>query len=262
MCAPRIQFHKQGWRWPEAGSQSAGPAPDGRQLSTIERFTTRVVPPQRRRLFWREIVAETFPGMTASVPEGIRADLARWSLGRIGLARARSDRARVNRVALSGHQRSMVLHFQRRGSLSFMHGDHVANATAGDMVIVDDSQAYAIEISERNDCLILQVPTTMLEAELAESDWHGRLLRAGNPNVALLRHLLENLWREREMFEHIDEGFDGVVAAAICVTCRRDWRTGEREAQDSSPISYALRHLADPALNTSKIATAPRPTRG
>lgn len=52
--------------------------------------------------------------MIVNAPEGIRADLSRWRLGPVRLARARSGRAQVSRLA-NQDAHNLVLHLQRRG---------------------------------------------------------------------------------------------------------------------------------------------------
>ena len=223
--------------------------------SAVERFSTRLVPPQQRHLFWREVVADAFPGMTAYAAEGIRADLSRWSLGEVGLARARSERAHISRIATGDGSRNLIFHVQRRGRTTLIHGDEATTAGVGDIVIADDARPYAVEISECNDCLILQVPMAMLGADVAQLDLHGRLLSLSDPNVAFLNHMLEGLWCQREMFDQIDEGIGGLLADAARIACSRGaLRTPEYG--DASPVEFALRNLGDPALGTAMICGA------
>jgi len=228
----------------------------GTRLSAIERFSTSLVPHQRRQRFWSELVAETFPGMTAKVPEGIKAELARWSLGRIGLARARSDRARVSRTASLDQTHNLVFHLQRRGRLTMICGDDAITAGVGDVIIADDSRPYAIDISERNDCLILQVPAAMIGPELSAAGFHGQLLSGQDPNVAFLKHMLEGLWCERDMLDQVDESVDGVVASAARIACSRRASSPRADGVLQSPVKYALSNLSDPALSTATISQA------
>lgn len=194
--------------------------------------------------------------MTAEVPEGIRADLARWSLGRIGLAQARSERAHVKRTANTDRERNLVFHVQRRGRLTMIHGDTIVPGRVGDILIADDRRPYALDISERNDCLILQLPAALFEAAQPAVDWHGRTLCGQDPNVAFLKHMLEGLWCERDLFDQIEEGIDEVVATAARIACRRSGHSAESETGLPSPVEYALRNLHDPMLSTATIAAA------
>lgn len=214
-----------------------------------------MVPPQRRHLFWREVIAEAFPGMTAYAPEGIRADLARWRLGAVGLARARSGRAHIGRVA-SGTAHNLVFHLQRRGRLTIVHGGDATTAGVGDIVIADDSRPYAVDVSDSNDCLILQMPAELLGDQLSRHDWHGRLLSGEDSNVAFLNHMLQGLWHERDLLGDIDEGMGDLLAEAARIICRRGFGVAATPSPGCSPVEYALRHLDDPSLGTAMICEA------
>ena len=223
-------------------------------MSAVELFSTRLVPPQRRHLFWRDVVAETFPGMTVYASEGIRAELARWKLGPVFLARAQSGRAHISRIA-QNNERNFVLHLQRRGRLTMIMGDEVVTANAGDIVIADDSRPYAVDISDSNDCLILQMPTEFLRDDLSKQDWHGHILRGDDANVAFMNHILQGLWNQRDMFGEIDEGIGDLLAGTARMLCRRSTRSLKAPAT-CSPVEFALRHLADPDLGTATICCA------
>ena len=221
-------------------------------MSTVELFTTRMVPHERRQDFWCSLVAETFPGMVADVPAGIRADLARWSIGKMAVAHARSDRARVERTRDVRDDRNLVFHFQRRGRLMMTQAGRVAIAGGGDIVIADEATPYTIDISDTNDCLIVHVPAPMLGAEAAARDWHAHMLDGHDPHVALFGRMLEGLWAERAKLDRLEEGVDGVLAGLARMACL----TGSpREAEaPRDPVDYALSHLHDPELGTALIA--------
>ena len=224
-------------------------------MSAPVRFSTQVVPPQRRRLFWRDVVAETFPGMTAEAPNEIRADLSRWALGSIGLAQACSSRARVSRVAnQDGH--NLVLHLLRRGRLTLIHGDNVVTAGMGDIVITDDSQPYAFEISDANECLIFQVPVSRLGEAFGRTYWHGKLLRTGDPNVSFFTYVVQGLWRRREQFGDIDDAMGDVLTEAAVMACRSVGSGANDRDARLSPLEFALRHLDNPELGTATICEA------
>jgi AraC-like DNA-binding protein len=213
------------------------------------------VPLQRRHLFWRDIVAEAFPGMTAIAPEGIRADLARWHLGPVGLARARSARAQVRREGnRDGH--NLLLHLQRRGRLTMLHGEAAVSGGMGDILIADDSRPYAIDISDANECLILQVPAVLLADGIALGTLHGRLLPAQDPHVAFLNHMLIGLWDQRALLGDVDDGVGELLVDATRLVCRQQRGTGVRETGAETPVAYALRHLADPELGTASLCAA------
>lgn len=213
------------------------------------------MPPQRRHLFWRDIVAEAFPGMTAIAPEGIRADLARWRLGPVGLARARSGRAQVRReINRDGH--NVLLHLQRRGRLTMLHGDEAVSGGMGDILIADDSRPYAIDISDANECLILQVPAALLGDHIGLGGLHGRLLPGQDPHVAFLNHMLLGLWDQRAMLGDVDAGVGALLVDATRLVCRQQRHAPFLAAGAETPVAYALRHLNDPELGTASLCAA------
>lgn len=225
-------------------------------MSAVERFSTRLVPPQSRQLFWREVVAEAFPGMTAHAPEGIKAELARWSLGGVGFARARSERAQVSRVVTEGEERHLLLHLLHRGSMTMIHGDRSSMARVGDVVIADDRHPYAIDISQFNDCLILQVPVSMMGDDIAARDWHGCLVPSTNPHFLFLAHVLQGLWSQRDQLAALDDDAGVLLADAARLLCRRSVLDRPAIAMPRSPVDYALEHLGNPDLGTALICEA------
>lgn len=214
-----------------------------------------MVPPQRRRQYWSDVLAESFPGMTTNGAQDLRADLSRWKLGPTGLARARSSRTRVSRVVnQDGH--NVVLHLLRKGRMSLEHDRNVVTAGIGDIVIADDCRPYAIEISDANDCLIMQMPAALLGESYQASSWHGRVLRAGDPNVGFFDYMLRGLWGRREQFCEIDDGMGDVLAQAALIACRSAVSAPCEEQSSGSPVEFALRHFDNPELRTTTICHA------
>jgi len=220
----------------------------------MEHFSTRLVPAERRRGYWRDLVAETFPGMTVKAEEGIRADLSRWALGRVGMAVARSERARVERVPGGSTERHIVLHLQRRGRLALSQCGRTVVAPAGNIAIADDAEPYAIDISDRNECFVLHIPMSALDAADQDRDWRAAVLNGEDANVALFRRMIEGLWAEADRHDMIDAGFDSVLLSMVRVACGRAAVSGEEAKPDCPPVAFALRRMCDPTLNTAAIA--------
>ncbi|OYY90354.1 MAG: AraC family transcriptional regulator [Sphingomonas sp. 28-66-16] len=213
------------------------------------------MPPPQRGRYWRDLVAEAFPGMVADVPEEIRADLARFSLGRIAIAQARSGAARVRRSSAEDRERTLVLHVQRHGRLTLTNDRSVVTGRVGDIIVADDSRPYSIDISAGNDCLILQLPESLLEGEASSVDWHGLLLNRLDPNVIFLRQMLDSLWNQRDRIADLADGIDTLVAVAAEIACRTAVRGSVSEIAEG-PVQFARRHLNDPNLSTAMISEA------
>lgn len=223
----------------------------------FEHFSTHSVPAHQRHAYWGDLVAQTFPRMTVDAPEGIRAELSRWTLGRVEIACAQSQRARVARKAADTAEPHLVLHLQRHGRMAFTQAGRTVSIGTGGAFLAEDDEAYAIEISDRNDCMILDLPVTMLGDDIARRDWHGVTLNQGDPNLTLLSRMIESLWRERAWHDAIDDTMDEVLAAMIRIACLRGTPAPLPSAPaGTGPVSFALAQLADPDLTTGAIATA------
>ena len=220
----------------------------------MEHFSTRLVPAERRCGYWRDLVAETFPGMTVKAEEGIRAELSRWPLGRVGMAVARSERARVERVPGASGERNIVLHLQRRGRVALTQRGRTVVAPAGSVAIADDSEPYAIDISDRNECFVLHIPVTTLGEADQERDWRAVMLNGEDANVALFRRMIEGLWAEADRHDMIDAGFDSVLLSMVRVACGGSSTSDCGTKADCRPVAFALQRMCDPMLNTAAIA--------
>ncbi|SES04252.1 AraC family transcriptional regulator [Sphingobium sp. YR768] len=225
-------------------------------MTAIEHFSTRLVPAPSRHIVWQKIVAAAFPGMTTHAPEGIRAELAHWSLGPIGLARALSDRAQVSRMGTEDARPHLLLHLLRRGTMVMRYDDQHVQAGPGDIVIADDRRAYAFDISRSNDCMILQLPLSLLGEGSPSRDWHGQWLPSHDPQVGLLFHLLQGIWMQRDRFDELDADTSALLIDAARMACRRAMRPDVPALHLSSPVDFALAHLDHPDLNTGLISVA------
>lgn len=223
-------------------------------MPQVELFTTRVLPPDRRQDFWRTLIAETFPGMVAEAPSGIQADLARWSVGRLGIARALSSRARVSRTHQSGGERNLVFHLQRRGQMMMHQRGHVEYAGMGDVLIAEEDTPYNIDISDANDCLILSVPVALLGDAASRRNWCSHRLDGKDPNVRLLGNLLGSVWAERDHMHDLDRDLDTVLIGLARIACLSDRIAPETLSR--GPVEFAMAHLHDPELGTASIAQA------
>lgn len=223
-------------------------------MPQVELFTTRVLPQDRRQDFWRSLIAETFPGMVVDAPATIQADLARWSVGRLGVARALSSRSRVSRAHESAGERMLVFHLQRRGHMMMHQRGQVEYASAGDVLIAEEDTPYAIDISDANDCLILNMPISLLGNAASRHNWCSHRLDGKNPNVRLLARLLGGLWDERDHMHDLDRDLDTVLSGMARIACLSERTLPETLSRE--PVEFALAHLHDPELGTASIAQA------
>lgn len=219
----------------------------------MQRFSTLTLAPQARRRYWEDVVAQTFPGMSIDAGDGIRADMSAWSLGAAELACVQSERARVHRTTPDSAERLLVFHLQRRGRSMLTQGSREATACRGAIVVADAAEPYEIDISDRNECLVLTLPVSALGPEADAADWRGRAIGEREAGAVLLFRTVEALWEARALGDELDPlCFDALVVAVRAALRRRV--CDEIEADARNPIAFALRHLEDPWLTTDVIA--------
>jgi len=164
-------------------------------VGAIQLFSTREVPPDRRLDYWNQCARTTFPGMTVDAETPFEAELARWQVGGLVLARPRSRGSRVCRTASPRADEQIVVHLQRRGMVCQRHrGEQVLRP--GDLSIC--TTAAPLELTTQDhEMLVVQAPRAALEQRLPDLDDHfGRTVAGRLPAVRLLHDFVLSLWRE------------------------------------------------------------------
>lgn len=229
-------------------------------MSAVETFSTRSVPPRQQAEFWDRIVGDIFPGMSVNVPrERFDASISRWSLGPVHLSRACAQRSTVSRGYDSRAAGSIVIHVQQRGFSSVHQDGRYAAMSVGDMSFCDPTSPYRIDISDHNDCLIVQVPLDLLEgAGTSLMDLRARAF-SGDPKIAVLRHFLLALWSDADALQSGSEALGDVLAQMVAVTLQAPASASPQiPAASGNELAAMLRHveahLTDPSLGTASIA--------
>ena len=227
-------------------------------MDGLEIFSTRNVDCDHRVRYWNMVVATTFPGMEVQIPgQAFAGELQRWSLGEIGLMRAAASRSRVLRLAQCDVGEWAVLHVIRRGYCHVSDGRRSVRAGAGDLIVCDPGRPYTIDVSDRNDCLIAQVPTALMPAVGSCVDSHVSMFSGGDARVALFRHYLTGLWDYGQSLEEGSEEIMRILAAMASTTLQG---AAQRELDGDAPgtlamlVDHVRRNLGDPELGTATLA--------
>ena len=203
-----------------------------------ETFSTRNVDCDHRVKYWNMVVATTFPGMEVHIPgQSFAGQLQRWSIGEIGLMRATASRSRVLRLAQCDVGEWAVLHVIQRGHCHVSDGRRSVRASAGDLIVCDPGRPYTIDVSDRNDCLIAQVPTALMPAIGSCVDSHVTMFSGGDARVALFRHYLLGLWEYGQSLEEGGEAIMRIIAAMASTTLQGE---AQRELDGDSPDTLAM----------------------
>lgn len=184
-------------------------------MAAMEHFATRDVAPERRLDYWNACARATFPGMTVDATDvPFEAELARWRLGALVLARPRSQGSVVRRAAVAWPDEHLIVHLQRRGvsrqrqrarELVLRPGDVSACTTAAPLQLS----------TERHELLVVQVPRASLEPRLPDLDDRlGRIAAGAAPATRLLHDFVLALWRDGEAAAD-DPDWEGTVAGVL-----------------------------------------------
>lgn len=233
-------------------------------MGAVETFSTRSIPQGQQAAFWDRVAVDIFPGMSVDVRrKRFDASISRWPLGPVHLARACAQRSTVSRGcgddAGLHPGGSIVVHLQQRGFCEVHQDGRCASMSVGDMSFCDPTSAYRIEVSDHNDCLIMQLPIERLAGvDASILDLRARTFSA-EPRIAVLRQYLLALWSDADALAGGSEALGDVLAQLLAVVLRAP-------ASKSSVISPASRnalaamldhverHLTDPDLGTASIS--------
>jgi len=231
-------------------------------MGAVETFSTRSIPYGQQAAFWDHVAADIFPGMSVDVRrQRFDASISRWPLGPVNLARACAQRSTVSRRcsdAASYPGGSIVVHLQQRGFCEVHQDGRCASMSVGDMIFCDPTSAYRIEVSDHNDCLIVQLPIERLEGVHASIlDLRARTFCA-DPRTAVLRNYLLALWSHADALNDGSEALGDVLARLICVVLRAPASKAPaispaRRNALAEMLDHIERHLTDPDLSTASI---------
>jgi AraC-like DNA-binding protein len=233
-------------------------------MGAVETFSTHSIPHGQQVAYWDRIAADIFPGMSVNVRrKRFDASISHWQLGPVDLARACAQRSSVSRRrgddTLSDPGGSIVVHLQQRGFCEVHQDGRCASMSVGDMVFCDPTSAYRIEVSDHNDCLIIQMPLERLEGVDASILDLRACTFSANPTLAVFRQYLLALWSDANALDGGSEALGDVLAQLASVVLRAPTSKSpviSRLRQNALPamLDHVERHLTDPDLGTASIA--------
>jgi AraC-like DNA-binding protein len=233
-------------------------------MGAVETFSTHSIPHGQQEAYWNRIAAEIFPGMSVNVlRKRFDASISNWTLGQVDLARARAQRSSVSRErgddAVSHPGGSIVVHVQQRGFSEVHQDGRCASMSVGDMAFCDPTSAYRIEVSDHNDCLIIQLPLDRLEGvDASILDLRARTFSA-DPKLAVLRQYLLASWSAADALDAGSEALGDVLVKLVSVVLRAPTSKSPviptvRQNVLPAMLDHVERHLTDPDLGTASIA--------
>lgn len=236
-------------------------------MDQVQFFSTEDVTPAQRLDYWNEVVAGTFLGCSVDIrnEETFAAQFWRCRLGDVGIVRARASCSKVSRwkgsVPDSSVSDRVTLHVLNVGHLEATQGDAAASLAPGDLALCNAADFYTLDISDRNDALMVDVPLHRFTEPSLIRELQGRRLSGNHPSVALLRRFLVSIWDEYGRTGALPSDvpkLNRVIVDLVGMALTREAVVQPSAAQSEREriLSFIEQHLTDCELNTAAIAAA------
>lgn len=229
----------------------------------FEQYSTRTIERSGRLDYWNGLIGGIFPGMVVESNVDIDACWSRCALGDLNFAIADSPSARIARwhtktpVASPGH---VLVHLQNVGHSVTSQRYRDAALNAGDFTFCLPDEPYELRISDRNQMIVLDLPTDRL-AEILP-DWEkavGQVISTSALGSPLLRSFISSI---RRHCWQVDPNPDEARALSEVVwqllrlsLVGRPIVPMERRHDVAALVTeFVERHLTDPDMTTSSIA--------
>ena len=236
-------------------------------MDNVQFFSTSDVSQDRRLDYWNDVVGGTFLGCAVHVrdEETFAAQFWRCRLGDVGIVRARANCSKVSRwkgcLPDSSVTDRVTLHVLNIGHLEATQGDSAASLGPGDLALCDAADFYTLDISDRNDALMVDVPLHRLTEPAIARELQGRRLSGNHPSVGLLRRFLVSIWDEYGRTGALPSDvpkLNRVIVDLVGMALTREAVVQPSAVQSERDriLAFIEQHLTDCELNTAAIATA------
>lgn len=232
-------------------------------MEPIQHYSTGGVAPAFRPQYWNSIIAENFAGgAVAARREKFGAEFWRWPMQGFGLVRARSHRSLVTRWRDERPRdpdgAGIMIHLQNTGFSRTRQGDRSALVSAGEMAVCNSISPYAVDISDGNDLLVLEIPLSAMGHVEPEAFASCRKIGRSTPAVSILRQYILSLWSEYSGFvAEEDRGLHSEIILRLVSSTLRSQNAGlpSRDlARVDRVVAWIEAHLFVPELSSSMIA--------
>lgn len=233
-------------------------------MSVIERFTTMSVAPAKRLGFWNDLANQTFTGLAVDSPantESFSAEMLRWSLDSLTMIRPKSQAAVVHRWAQGSETPidRVILHMQHSGHCENSQWNRVAALSGGDFSLCHSRDHYRLNLSERNDMLVVEMPAAALAERIPHfEDKICKSISGSSPAARLLHDFLLSLWRQGDQSGADplwQQGVANVLLDLLAVAVRgADLLVSASSSVKDRVLALIESRLCDPELKTGTIA--------
>ncbi|HEY0959744.1 MAG TPA: helix-turn-helix domain-containing protein [Novosphingobium sp.] len=228
-------------------------------MPVIRSYSTEEIPGALRLDAWNTFLQTAFPGIVVDGSPDIHGDSRTFALGTINVSRIRSQRATVRRWSMESaivpNGRGKI-HIQTTGLSTTTQRGQTTSLSPGDATFVLTDEPYELEISDRNEMLVIEFPVSCLAAGPIVPGFAGDRT---SPIGGVLKDMAASLFRQpwtatiaSDEAEALEASFSHLIPLFVAHTvCRID-----RDHSDLRQRIFAFidANISDSAMRTSRIA--------
>lgn len=228
-------------------------------MALISTFSTLAGEAGRQLDSWNAFLQSAFPGIVVDGPRNLRGQSKTFLLGDVAVSRIRSDRATVRRwtngstIEPDGRAK---LHIQINGISTTTQRDRTISLSTGDATFVLTDEPYEMEISDRNEMLVIGFPLAALDNPAIQP---GATIDRAAPFNGVLREMACSLFQQH--WPHGIGNEEGIalgqsILPLVSLILGKALPSPEQDNSDlrRQVFAYIDGNISDSAMRTGKIA--------
>lgn len=223
-------------------------------------WRTSLIPQHKRTEFWRTAVCDAFLAMTLHIPraEDFDASLDHLALGSTSLNRITAPAHGVSRTAFDiqrDDKQVFFLNMSPSGRCHVRQSNREHTAAAGQLVLIDSSVPYVIDLPEPGELISLAIPREWLIKHFPQaSDRTASTIQPTTISHLLCRQMLE-LTRMANVDEHQGVHISNVLVSMLSESLAERPMSVERSSSRLRALQKLIaNNFSDPDFGPSKAA--------
>lgn len=229
------------------------------EMALISTFSTSASPSGHRLDSWNSFLQAAFPGIVVDAARDVLGQSKTFLLGDIIVSKIRSERATVRRWVDGSAIRSegrAKLHIQTAGISTTTQRGQTVSLSAGDATCVLTDEPYELEISDRNEMLVIEFPIAdMRDRPILPAVTTDRAA----PMNGVLRDMTASLFQQHWPDDVATDEAGALGASIFQLVSLVAGNAQAPVEQDNSDLrrrifAYIDGNISDSAMRTGKIA--------
>jgi AraC-like DNA-binding protein len=223
-------------------------------------WKTSLIPQHKRTEFWRSAVCDAFLSMTPHIPraQDFDASLDHLALGSTSLNRITAPAHGVSRTAFDiqrDDKQVFFLNMSPSGRCHVRQSNREHTAAAGQLVLIDSSVPYVIDLPEPGELISLAIPREWLIKHFPQaSDRTASAIRSTTISHLLCRQMLE-LTRMANVDEHQGAQISNVLVSMLSGSlAERSFDIGRSSSRLRVLQKLIANNFSDPDFGPAKAA--------